>query len=186
MKKFNFVQNLKSNILSLYNKNRKVFLACVALTIILIILVFSVMFSGQKNKNDKSKSASGSNTVSVSEYAQGIENKLKTMIGKLDSVQDVSVFVMVDSTPKIEYLTETKTETKTSENGTNSTISETVVFEKNGSISTPVVVTTIMPKVTGVLIVAKGIDAMTKISIINSVSIVLNIDASCISILQER
>ena len=83
-----------------------------------------------KNKNDKSKSASGSNTVSVSEYAQGIENKLKTMIGKLDSVQDVSVFVMVDSTPKIEYLTETKTETKTSENGTNSTISETVVFEK--------------------------------------------------------
>lgn len=186
MKKFNFVQNLKSNILSLYNKNRKVFLACVSLTIILIILVFSVMFSGQKNKNDKSKSASGSNTVSVSEYAQGIENKLKTMIGKLDSVQDVSVFVMVDSTPKIEYLTETKTETKTSENGTNSTISETVVFEKNGSISTPVVVTTIMPKVTGVLIVAKGIDAMTKLSIINSVSIVLNIDASCISILQER
>ena len=186
MKKFNFVQNLKSNILGLYNKNKKVFFACTALSVILVILVFSVMFSGTKKKTDKSKINSNTSTISVSEYALSIENKLKNMIEKLDSVKDVSVFVMVDSSPKIEYLTETTTDTKTTENGTNSTISETVVFEKNGSISTPVVVTTIMPKVTGVLISVKGIDAMTKLSIINSVSIVLNIDESCISILQER
>lgn len=186
MKKFNFVQNLKSNILGLYNKNKKVFFACTALSVILVILVFSVMFSGTKKKTDKSKINSNATTISVSEYALSIENKLKNMIEKLDSVKDVSVFVMVDSSPKIEYLTETTTDTKTTENGTNSTISETVVFEKNGSISTPVVVTTIMPKVTGVLISVKGIDAMTKLSIINSVSIVLNIDESCISILQER
>lgn len=186
MKKFNFIQNLKSNILGLYNKNKKVFFACTALSVILVILVFSVMFSGTKKKTDKSKINSNATTISVSEYALSIENKLKNMIEKLDSVKDVSVFVMVDSSPKIEYLTETTTDTKTTENGTNSTISETVVFEKNGSISTPVVVTTIMPKVTGVLITVKGIDAMTKLSIINSVSIVLNIDESCISILQER
>ena len=36
-----------------------------------------------------------------------------------------------------------------------------------------------------VLIVLNKISASTKLSIINSISVVLNIDASCISILQE-
>ncbi len=186
MEKFNFIQNIKEKILGLYGKNKKVFFACVSLIVVLIVLVFSVMFSGSKNKTSKSKTETSSNIISVSDYAGSIETKLKNMILQLDSVNSASVFVMVDSSPTIKYLTETSTETKTTEAGTNSVISETVVFEKNGSVTTPIVVTTIMPKVTGVLIVVNDVNAMTKLSIINSVSIVLNIDESCISILQER
>ena len=92
---------------------------------------------------------------------------------------------MVDSTPKIEYLTEKSEEISGDSANKNSVVSESVVFEKNGSISTPVVVTTIMPKVTGVLIVTNQINNSTKLSIISSVSTVLNIDKSCISLLQE-
>ena len=63
---------------------------------------------------------------------------------------------------------------------------ETVVFEKNGSSSNPIVVATIAPKISGVLIVVNKIQASTKLSIINSVSIVLNVPESCITILQEQ
>ena len=186
MEKFNFIQNVKDKVIALYNKNKKVFFACTALFIILIVLLFSIMFSGTKTKRDKNKTETSANVISVSDYAAGIETKLRNMILELDSVSSVSVFVMVDSSPTVKYLTQTNTETKTTEAGTNSVVSETVVFEKNGSVTTPIVVTTIMPKVTGVLITINDVSAMTKLSIINSVSIVLNIDESCISILQER
>ncbi len=186
MKKFNFYQNLKSKVVELYKKNKKLFICTLSLIVVLVFLLFSVVFSGGKKADDNKKKSSINSTISVSDYALGIETKLKDMILTLDSVKEASVFVMIDSTPTIKYLTEVKNETKTQENSTNSTMSETVVFEKNGSVSTPVVVTTIMPKVTGVLIVTNKTDALTKISIINSVSIVLNVDESCISILQER
>ena len=107
------------------------------------------------------------------------------MLLEINEVTSASVMVMVESSPKIEYLTEREEDVKTDEKGSSSVVSTTVVFEKNGSVNTPIVVTTIMPKVTGVFIVLNKISPSTKISIINSISIVLNIDSKCISILQE-
>ena len=66
---------------------------------------------------------------------------------------------------------EKKETTITNSEGTKTELTTTVVFEKNGSISTPVVITTLMPKVKGVLIITNKINASTKISIINSISV---------------
>lgn len=183
MKKFSF-KNIKESVKGLYLSNKKVFILAVSLMCIVIVIAVSVFIPS--SKNDKKSQIEKQGQVSVTDYATQVENKLNSMLLSIESVKKVSTFVMVESTPKIEYLTESENVTTTNSSGTSSsTLSTTVVFEKNGSISTPVVVTTILPKVTGVLIVLNNVSASTKFSIIKAVSIVLNIDESCISILQE-
>ena len=173
---------IKDTICSFYKKNKKLFISCVICLIIMDALVISTFSDLKKTKSNTTKSDT---TVSVSDFASEVETKLTNLILKLDNISSVSVFVMVDSTPTVTYLTESTEKTETKDGSSISETTTTVVFEKNGSISSPIVVTTIMPKVTGVLIVTNKINASTKLSIINSVSIVLNIDESCISLLQE-
>lgn len=182
MKKNKLFMSLKEKICVFYRKNKKIFFSCVACFIVLIGLIFSSFTDlSKKSKSKKTESSS----ISITNYASEIETKLKNMISNLKDVSSVSIFVMVESTPNIKYLTETNEKTEIKDGNSVSEITTTVVFEKNGSISTPVVVTTLMPKVTGVLIVVNKINASTKLAIINSISVVLNIEESCISILQE-
>lgn len=182
MKNFSFVSNFWSKIKNQFKSNKRLFLVTVILIVFVVVIFLSTFSFGKNSDSDSSKTK----TVSISDYAQNIELKLTKLISQMDSVSNVSVFVMVDALPETKYLTETKKEeTTSSSGGTTSTETVTVVFEKNGSISTPVVITTIMPKVSGVMIVTNKISGSTKISIINAVAVVLNIDSSCISFLQE-
>lgn len=183
MKKFMRFSEIKDKICTFYSKNKKMFFACIICFGLIIVLFVSSLTGLAKNKKSKQEKKQ---EVSVTSYATSVEEKLASIISKLDTISNVEVFVMVEATPTITYLTERKETTVTNSAGTTSEISTTVVFEKNGSISTPIVVTTIMPKVTGVLIVTNKIDYTTKLSIINSISIVLNVDESRISLLQER
>lgn len=184
MKNIAFFSKLKEKICVFYKKNKKIFFACVFCFALIIALCFSSISS--LSKTTKKKSNSSKESMSVTEYATAVEEKLKNLISKLDCISSIDVFVMVEASPTVTYLTEKKESTVTNSAGTTSEITTTVVFEKNGSVSTPIVVTTIMPKVTGVLIVTNKINSSTKLSIVNSISMVLNIDESCISILQER
>lgn len=186
MKKIEFFDKFKEKFGKLFNTKKKATILLIVTISIMVLLAISVLFPKNSAKSAKKETSNSTGEISVLNYASGIENRLEKMIETIDGVENVSVFVMIDSTPKVEYLTETQetiTKNGTSETSTKST---TVVFEKNGSISTPVVVTTLMPKVTGVLIVTNKIDASTKFNIVSSISIVLNVDSSCISILQER
>ena len=182
MGKNNKFFDLKNKICVFYKKNKKVFYSFIACFFILIVLILSTFFDISKNKKSKQINT---NSISITEYASQIESKLNNMILNLKDVSKSSVFVMIETTPTISYLTETSERTETKDGATVSEKTTTVVYEKNGSISTPVVVTTLMPKVTGVLVVINKINHSTKLSIINSISVVLNIDESCISILQE-
>lgn len=182
MKNFAFFTKLKDKVLGLKNsKNRKNLFLIIGLIIGVILLIISFIIPS-KTKVEKTEKTE----ISVSSYSSSIESKLEQMLLNLNEITNVDVMVMVESSPKIEYLLEKKEEVKTDEKGSSSVVSTTVVFEKNGSVSTPVVVTTIMPKITGVFVVLNQVSASTKISIINSISVVLNIDQTCISILQER
>ena len=177
--------NFKDKICSFYKKDKKIFISICVCLIIFFALIISTFVDINKNKKVVSTKKIET-TISVSDYATNIENKLESLLSKLDSIKTVSVMVMVESSPQVTYLTESTTKTETKENNSVSEISTIVVIEKNGSISTPVVVTTINPKITGVLIVTNKINATTKLAIINSVSNVLNISESCISLLQEK
>lgn len=182
MKFFAFFKNFKEKFKSVFSlKNRKNLFLIIGLIFGVLLLLISFFIPTKTKKADNERIE-----VSISDYSSSIETKLQQMLLEINEVSSASVMVMVESSPKIEYLIEKEEEIKSDEKGSSSTISTTVVFEKNGSVSTPVVVTTIMPKVTGVFIVLNKISPSTKISIINSISVVLNIDAKCISILQEN
>lgn len=181
MNKFAFLSKFKQNFKLLFSNKKSTTILIVAIIICLILFFMPTFFK----KNETQNQSINNVNFSVSEYSEKLENKLENLLLGLDEISSVKAMVMVESTPKIEYLTESEDVVQTDEKKSSSTKSTTVVFEKNGSISTPVVVTTIMPRVTGVLLVVDKLSASTKVAIINSISVVLKIDASCISILQE-
>ncbi len=180
-KKFN---EILSKIRNIYHRNKKLFfVSMIIVFIFVLVIVYTLFFSGNK----VSKNSSNTNSVSLDNYTETLENKLSNMLLSVDEIKTVSVLVMVDSSPIINYLTENEmSETTNSSGGITSSSSSKPVFEKNSGISSPIVISTTLPKVTGVLIVTNKINASTKISIINAISMVLNVDVSCICILQER
>ncbi|MBQ8425199.1 MAG: hypothetical protein IJX17_04190 [Clostridia bacterium] len=182
MKKNNVFSRLKDNICTFFKKDKKSFIMLLICFTGIIVLFISSVFNGKNKRAEVNKET----VVSVTSYAEKIENKIISIISKMDSVTKVDAFVMIEATPEITFLTEKKETTITNEKGSTSEITTTVVFEKNGSVQTPVVITTIMPKITGVMIVTNKIDVSTKLLIKNSLSVVLNIDESCISLLQEN
>lgn len=183
MKIFEKLINFKNKFFDKFRTNKKLSSIVVATLILIVILIAMSCFSG-KSSSSTNNSQTNNSSTNLS-YANELENKLTSMLLKLDSIESVSVMVLVESTPEQKFLTDTEEVTTTNGDTTSSTITTTVVYEKDGSISTPVVITTLMPKVTGVLIVTNKIDASTKYSIISSISTVLNVDQSCISLLQE-
>lgn len=149
----------------------------------MLAVFVSTFFTSKNNSSSKNNT---SVSTGILDYTNSVENKLESMLLSLSGISSASVFVMVEATPTVTYLTETEEVTTTNASGSSTTTkTTTVVFEKDGSISTPITVTTILPKVTGVMVVLNKVSPSTKLNITNAIATVLNIDVSCISILQE-
>lgn len=178
LKKINFniiKEKIKKYILG---KNKKIFL--LVLVLIIAFALISFINSNENNKKETNKN------VTVDNYSSSVEQKLERMLlGYLD-VEIVDVFVITKGTIKTNYLME-MTETETSNaNGSTKTTTSKVVFEKSNGVNSPIVVSTVYPEIVGVMIKTNSISASTKISIKNSIALVLNISEDCISILQEK
>lgn len=181
LKLFTWIKEKFSNF---FKSGKKSKFLIIAAALIMTLIVISIFFPSNKSK--KASSVNEDSSVLISDYAKSLETKLEDMLLKLDQVESVSVLVILESTVKNEYLMNSnETTSTTADGGSTSTKSSEAVFEKSGSTSKPVIVSTTMPKVVGVLIVVNKIDASTKNSILSSVSTVLNLNLSSISILQE-
>lgn len=181
MNKFAFLSKFVKFFKQLFSdKKKSSFLILILIIAVAIIFVSTILPSKSKEESDAKI-----DDVLVTDYASLVETKVQNMLIKLDEVSSVSVMVMTSSTEKFEYLIETETTKNGGEDNQVITSKETVVFDKNGSSSSPVIITKILPKITGVLIVVNNISASTKLSILNSISVVLNVDASCISIIEQ-
>ena len=153
--------------------------------LVLICLCIFVFPKNKSNNDEIDKKTETIKTGSLS-YEDMIEEKIFNMLLSINEVKDVSVMVVCDSSEHIEYL-KNKTETSSgSGDSLSKTVTEEVVYEKNGSNSSAVIVSKTMPKILGVWIVINEISPSTKLAITNSICSVLNIAESSISILQER
>ena len=180
--KFNdMFTKFKSKFLDKILKNRKVFI----LVLVLIVCLFSYVILFSANSEDgKAKTQTESiQQNSSSDYASNLQSKIKSMLLNISEVTKADVMVVCDSTEIYDYLK--NHEESKSENGS-STIRDEVVYQKDGSSTSPIIISSKMPKVVGVWIIVNSISASTKLAITNSIKSVLNIDESCISILQER
>ena len=183
MKLKNLFLSLKNKISFLYGKNKKLFVW----GIVLLVLVFVFLFAFPKeNYEDKNLAKDSESVKNISlGYEEELEFKIQKMLVSISEVSVANVMVFCDSSERYEYLKNVSETSSGSGDSASKTITEEVVYEKNGSNSSPIVISKTMPKVLGVWIVINQVSPSTKLVITNSICSVLNIDASCISILQE-
>ena len=182
MKIKNLISSIKNKLSS--SKNKKFWILGSILVVLICLSVF-VFPSSNKSKDDDNLAKQQTN-ISVEKYEYEIEQKLKQMLLSISEISEADVMVVCDATEVVEYL-KNKTETTSGSGDTASkTTTEEVVYEKNGSNSSAIVVSKTNPKIVGVWIVINEVSPSTKLSIINSISSVLNINESSISILQGR
>jgi stage III sporulation protein AG len=110
------------------------------------------------NQNKKSSN-------NIIEYEKKYEQQLKDTLGNIAGVKDVTVVVNVDSTEKQIYQVNETNRSQTTEevdkqggkrNIEDQSQEQTLVIVNDGSKGSPVLVQTEMPKIRGVLVVAKG------------------------------
>ena len=182
MKKIFF--DLKNKILSFARKNRRLFIVTLVLIFVLLFATVYSFLSSSKVKADSEIVTT--KTVVDDRYETMVENKILQMLLSLSEVSKANVMVVCETSVVNEYLKNTSETTSTSDANSTKTITEDIVFEKNGSNNSPIIVSSTFPKVMGVWVIVNNISASTKLAIISSICSVLNISESCISILQER
>lgn len=174
--KNNFISSLVSKIKNF--KHLKT-LIVVVLSVIVLVIFASSFVSKKSNKTQESTNVS-SNALS---YCKQQEHRLEQVLENVKGISNVNVFVMVDESPTLKYV-EDNSQTQ-SQNQTTST-SETVLT-KNGSVTSPIVVCEILPKIKGVLVIAKGAgDLKIKTTLTNIISSVLGINISSVEVLEGK
>lgn len=160
----------KNKLINKIKNSKKIQIFLVVL--IALIIVLTMFFSD--NKDDKKP------VLSVEEsYVLSLENRLSNALSEVDGVGQVTVVITIES--GMETILATKTVTEETSSGKKT---ETTPILVNGKT---VVLREDYPKITGVLIVAKGAN---NISVINKIhqatKSLLNIDTNKIEILTMK
>lgn len=148
---------------------------------ILSIVVLLIAFGGQGNQvaqNEKTEK-----TSDIKSYEEDIENRIETLINSISGVSGATAFVYTKSSVEIIYAEDIDKKFSSKEDSITAE-TQTVVFSKDGSTTSAVVVKKIYPQIEGVLVVANGVnDEKKRIMIINALASVLGIDISSIEVL---
>ena len=113
MKFFAFFKNFKEKFKSVFSlKNRKNLFLIIGIIFGVLLLLISFFIPTKTKKADNERVE-----VSISDYSSSIETKLQQMLLEINEVSSASVMVMVESSPKIEYLIEKEEEIKSNPNG---------------------------------------------------------------------
>jgi stage III sporulation protein AG len=142
---------------------------------------------GQKSDNE---------FKTVNDYEKHLQTELKEALETIAGVSDVKVIVTVEATEK-QVFEKNKVTTKqvtdeTDQEGGKRTVEDTstdeqLVIIKNGEKEGPIVVETKKPKVSGVLVVAKGADNITiKKWIVEAVTRALDVSSHRVSVMPKK
>jgi len=179
------VKNCLFNLFSRKNNSKFKYIIVVVLSVI-VVLIFASSFTVSNRKNTKTNQISTTKSSIALEYCTQVENRLVNILEQVKGISNVNVYVVVDASPTIKFLEEVKEEKSEGQENVYLT-QNTIVFSKNGSVSSPVAVVEILPEVAGVLIVAKGAgDVKVKTKLVNVVSSVLNVSVSKVEVLEGK
>lgn len=143
---------------------------------LLCVVVLIAISSFSSTSSNKKTSQSISTSSSALDYANSVAQDLQEILNSVKGVKNAKVIVVVEESPTVKYLTETS-----------SSGESVVVYDKQGSSYTPVAVAEFLPKISGVLVVAKGVsDLSVKYNLLNAISTVYSIDVSKIDILEGK
>ena len=149
---------------------------------ILGYFIFATSSEKKENVDDNIKNES---TFNVSSYEEELSQNLENILLKMNSVSKAEVMVVCDKTMTKHYVFNLSSDKTANGEQVNSSEKNELAYEKNGSNSSPILEYCEYPKVVGVMVVVNDVSPSTKLSILNSISIVLNVDQSCISIILD-
>ncbi len=159
------------------DKGRKIMIAA-ALAVMLLLLLSSVS-CGKKSNSEISTQVAHNEDISAME--KDLERRLERLLSEIDGVGSVSVMVTVDTSSRLIYDRNVKTEGSQQSNSDN--FSES--FEKQtevvlaGSSKDPLQIGTVQPQVRGAAVVCSGAaDPVIRERVANIVAKALNIGIS--------
>ncbi|SFC41610.1 stage III sporulation protein AG [Bacillus sp. OV322] len=158
----------------------------------------TAVFSNQSEKTDVAafgrKDDSGSKTTK--NYEKNLQNELKDALESIAGVEDVKVIVYADSSERKVFernkTTQKQVTDETDKEGGKRTVEDTsvddqLVIIKGGEKEGPIVSETQKPKISGVLVVAKGAENMqVKKWIIEAVTRSLDVPSYRVSVMPKK
>jgi len=154
------------------------------ITVIVLSLIVGLIFiSSLVPKRKQNIEKESVTNLSALAYCKDQENRIERILESVKGISNVKVFVMTSESPEIVYVTD-KTETTTS--GTTTTV-ESAVIVKNGTITNALVQIERLPKIMGVMIVAKGAgDLKMKTTLTNIIASVLGVNVSNVEVMEGK
>lgn len=162
---------------------------------VLIICVMFLIYFGTTSKADastQSASIADIQYTSASQYAKELEEKLEKTLSQIQGAGNVSVVITLESSSEL-IIAKTVETTKKSESVTDNGVTTKtenieivekplIVSGKNGE--EPIILLEVMPKITGVVVVAQGAnDVNVKLNILKALQALLTIPSGNIEIL---
>ena len=167
-----------SKLLILKNKKILISLAIVLGLVLILLFLRTGTTTTTYNKTSSTKEQS------FDEYVDYTETRIKNIISSINGVGAVKVLISTDTSIEVCYAKDVE---KKEVNETEYIIQESVVYEKNGSSSSGLIIYKKYPKINGILVVAEGAnDEKVRIMIINALSAVFDVDISKIEVLAGK
>ncbi|MBR7090981.1 MAG: hypothetical protein IKC79_00840 [Clostridia bacterium] len=159
---------------------------------IILVVVLSIVILLVISGIGKDSSQTIVTQASTGDYATTLENRLGSALSNIHGAGSVDVMITLDGTSELvlAYTTDNKNNStsNTTSNGTtsktesNNTSTSPIIINTNGT-STPLVLTEILPKVKGVIVIAQGAnDIRVKLDILKAVQALLGVSSSQVEI----
>lgn len=145
------------------------------------VLVFIIYFSMSANENNSSSTVTA--VSSSSQYAKELEDKLCNVLSNVAGAGNVSVMVTLECGTEIKVATSKEERTNTSAGTNNNTQSVTIVESPVIVGKEPLVLMEILPKVKGVIVVAKGANNVNvRLELLRAVQALIDVSANQVEI----
>ena len=172
------IKLFKSKVLS--NKKIKLALA-VVLSFIVLLICLNGRDGGSVEKEDNKTLES--DLVLSDEYEHYVENKIENIVNSINGISEAKAFVYTKGSIEIIYAEDKEIKTSGGDNGSLTEL-QSIVFTKDGTKTSAVVIKKNYPPIEGVLVVAKGVnDEKKRIMIINALATVLDVNITDIEVL---
>lgn len=173
----------KLNLFKFFSgKNIKI---AILVIIAIVSLIVFIKFGGAKSESQKTSADSAFEYKSTMDYCGELERKLESVLSQVKGAGTVKVMISLDGSPELVYAMDSDTKVSNNSNGSTTTSSSTPILIQKSGLSSPLILTEILPKVKGVIVVSSGAsDIGIKLDILNSVSTLLDISTDKINVLK--
>jgi stage III sporulation protein AG len=158
---------------------------------IVIIAIIAGIYLSTLQKQDTGKTQKESSSLTLADYAERTEKRLKEVLSAIEGAGNVEVMITYESGPEIIPVVDSSTQKNstesTSQDSTSLNTSETesakAVTVQQQSGAEPIVLMEKQPKVRGVIVIAQGANNMrVKIEVQQAVKTVLDVSLNCIDV----